>query len=219
MKTESRNEFLNFRVFEESIGTDAAVKQEMGADSYKEGGAYQIPEQQEFYKTIAKDCKRILEIGFNTGSSSKAFLEGSSAKIVSFDLGTHDYIDSCKKDIDKQYPGRHTLILGDSTRTIPDYRDSCDGEIFDLILIDGAHDYENVKIDFLNCKSLADEKTVVILDDVCICPPLVEICPYLQGPTRVWSEAIKANEIIPMALAGEQYVSLARGMACFYYKF
>jgi hypothetical protein len=43
------------------------------------------------------------------------------------------------------FPGRHELITGDSRETVPAFADEYPTRAFDLIYIDGGHDYEIAK--------------------------------------------------------------------------
>jgi len=106
---------------------------------------------------------RVMEIGFNAGHSAELFLSvRPDLTVVSFDLGAHRYVQACKAEIDRQFPGRHTLVLGDSGVTVPEYA----GEPFDLIFIDGDHSYAGACADLKNYRRLAkSEKTVVVMDD------------------------------------------------------
>ena len=62
----------------------------------------------------------ILEIGFNAGHSAELWLSVKpNIKVTSFDIGTHSYLTLGKDFIDRKFPGRHTLILGDSRETLP----------------------------------------------------------------------------------------------------
>lgn len=119
------------------------------------------PEELNYLMELTKryNARLIGEIGFNAGFSSFAFLSADpKIKVVSFDIGEHNYVKLAKKYIDKKFPGRHTLIYGDSTETVPKFAQENKGFYFDLVFIDGGHDYEVAKSDILNVKQLCTEK-------------------------------------------------------------
>ena len=92
------------------------------------------------------------------------YLKHTSAHVTSFDLGEHPYVTHAKEYIDAYYPGRHSLILGDSTVTVP----KCIGK-YDVIFIDGGHDYEVASADLQNAKKLARKNTIVMDDTMYSC--------------------------------------------------
>jgi len=108
----------------------------------------------------------VMEIGFNAGHSAEVFLKNNSKlTLTSFDLGSHDYVLTAKEYIDVMYQNRHTLILGDSTITIPKYINDNPNKKFDVIFIDGGHDYSIANADLQNCMNLAHKDTIIIIDD------------------------------------------------------
>lgn len=125
------------------------------------------------------------EIGFNAGFSTQVFLTANpQARVVSFDLVEHGYTKVAKEIVDKRFPGRHTLIAGDSTKTVPEFVRQNPDVRFDLFFIDGGHDYEVAKADIMNVMRLCTADTAVVIDD---------LTPWLawgEGPTRAWNEAI-----------------------------
>ena len=127
-----------------------------------EGGS--ILEQSDFFIKYLLDnphIKLVMEIGFNTGVSANAFLSArADIKVVSVDIGVHAYIPRCKKALDKQYPGRHTLLIGDSKTVVPGLSITPD-----LIFIDGDHAEPGPLIDARNCLALAAPRTILIMDD------------------------------------------------------
>jgi len=136
-----------------------------------------------------KNIKNILEIGFNAGHSADLFLNtNSECNVLSFDIGEHSYVKIAKEFIDKTYPHRHKLVIGDSTKTIPLYQTDIK---YDLIFIDGGHSYEVAKADLLNCKRFAHSETIVMMDDTMYNKNWEQ--PYTVGPTKAWLEGIKQN--------------------------
>lgn len=135
----------------------------------------------------------ILEIGFNAGHSSELFLENSNAYIYSFDIGIHfhEYLKYGKQFLNNKFPNRHTLVFGDSRETIPRFNINNNNIKFDIIFIDGGHDYDVAYGDLINCRKLAKEETIVIMDDIIsndINPP-----NYTIGPKKAWLNLIKNN--------------------------
>jgi predicted O-methyltransferase YrrM len=131
------------------------------------------------------------EIGFNAGLSSWAMLESDpDVQVVSFDLGLHRTVPRAKQLIDEAFPGRHTLVVGDSTQAVPAYAAQNPGVRFDLVFIDGGHDYEIAAADLQNMRKLSGPNTVVVMDDVM--PWRV----WGQGPTKAWEEAIRSGVVV-----------------------
>jgi predicted O-methyltransferase YrrM len=166
-------EFLNSRGFQEF-----------------EGNSQQIIRQSQELITLSKGRVNAMEIGFNAGHSAEIFLQyNPELKLTSFDLGDHVYVLTAKEYIDKTYPDRHTLILGNSTDTVP----LC-SEKFDLIFIDGGHDYEIAKADISNCMKLANKDTLVIIDDTVYTRGWE--AEWTLGPTRAWIDRLCNGSII-----------------------
>jgi predicted O-methyltransferase YrrM len=134
--------------------------------------------------------KRVGEIGFNAGISSYAFLQARrDAKVVSFDIADHDYVDEAKAFVDQAFSGRHELIKGDSRKALPKFARERPETKFDLIFIDGGHDYKIAKADLQNARLLAHERTLVFIDDL---TPWVR---WGRGPTKAWDEVLAAGAV------------------------
>jgi predicted O-methyltransferase YrrM len=151
------------------------------------------PQQRQSYLHLLRerlDIRLVGEIGFNAGHSAATFLAARpNITVVSFDIGQHPYVEHAKRFIDDHFPGRHTLILGASIETLPRFTIEHPFVRFDLVLIDGAHDYETVTQDMVNVRPLAHDQTVVVMDD------LTPWRPCGVGPTQAWSEAVNENVI------------------------
>lgn len=122
--------------------------------------------------------KEILEIGCHAMSSSMLLLEFSKAKLTSIDIGEnwitweHGFLDwgipskggglkDAKKVIDEIFPNRFRFIKGDST--LPEIINQFNDRQYDLIFIDGNHDYEYVKKDIQTAINL--KIPYILLDD------------------------------------------------------
>jgi predicted O-methyltransferase YrrM len=135
-----------------------------------------------------------LEIGFNAGHSADTMLRANkNLSLVSFDLGCHGYVQPAADYIQFLHPGRHELILGDSTQTLPLYIEANPDKKFDLLFIDGGHDYEVAKADMENCLKLAHSDSIIVMDDTIYVAAWEK--DYSKGPTKVWKEFCAAGTI------------------------
>lgn len=116
------------------------------------------------------EVKTIFEIGFNAGHSAYTFLAARpDIKVISLDIGAHDYVTKGKALIDKVFPKRHTLIIGDSTQHL-----NKEGMLPallktfapDLFFVDGGHDDPIPRDDIFNCLEIAKPGAWFIIDDV-----------------------------------------------------
>jgi predicted O-methyltransferase YrrM len=138
---------------------------------------------------------RIAEIGFNIGYSAIGFLESSPhARVVSFELDSRPCVELAKEFIDSRYPGRHQLVIGDSVSTLPDYAHTLDEgcATFDLVFVDGSHEYKTATADIRNSRRIATPGAIVIMDD------LTPWYIWGEGPTQAWHESVAAGIIEPL---------------------
>jgi predicted O-methyltransferase YrrM len=166
-----------------------------------EGNIGGISEQQNEIIEILKNntnISKIMEIGFNAGHSAELFLENSNAYVYSFDIGTHfhQYLKYGKVYINNKFPNRHTLVFGDSMETIPRFKSKNDIK-FDVIFIDGGHDYDIAYADLINCRELAHSETIVIMDDIVKNPSYH--AGYTIGPTNAWNDLVNSNMLLEIS--------------------
>lgn len=156
-----------------------------------------------------------MEIGFNAGHSAEVFLKNNpTLRLTSFDIARSNVIYSSKKYIDDMYPGRHKLIIGDSNITVPKFSNDNKDIKFDIIFIDGGHEYEVCKTDLNNCLSLSHKDTIVILHDTCFTKDWG--FSWTFGPTKVWEEFVNENKILEINRIDYER---ARGMSWGKYNF
>jgi hypothetical protein len=166
------------------------------------------PKVDDLIKIVNKPNINVMEIGFNAGHSAEIFLKNNpSLTLTSFDLGGHIYVKTAKEYIDCTYPNRHTLILGDSTVTVPKFIENNKNTKFDIIFIDGGHSYEIANADIENCFNLAHKETIVILDDTIFTKAWEH--HYTIGPTKTWIEHLEQNKILEI---GRKHYSSGQGM-------
>ena len=163
-----------------------------------EGYSQEVPQQvEDLINLTNKPNINVMEIGFNAGHSAEIFLKNNKElTLTSFDLGAHNYVKHGKEYIDATYPNRHTLILGDSRIVIPIYLQINKATKFDIIFIDGGHDYEIAKADLENCFKLAHKDTIIIIDDTIYTKGWE--AGHTIGPTRTWTEHLQQNKIIEL---------------------
>ena len=148
-------------------------------------------------KLTNKPNLNVMEIGFNGGHSAELFLKNNSnLSLTSFDIGDHSYVLIGKAYIDKTFPNRHTLIIGDSKMSVPNFYKNYKDIKFDFIFIDGGHDYETAKSDLENCYHLAHKDTIIAIDDTMFNQNWVRC--WNIGPTKAWVEFLENNKIIEL---------------------
>lgn len=145
---------------------------------------YMTALQQEFILNHVKqntDIKKILEIGFNGGHGSCALLSArDDIHVISVDIGEHSYIDKAKDLIDECFPGRHTLIKGNSLDVVPTLT-----EKFDCVFIDGYHIDPYPYKDMVNSHEVLRDNGHLIVNNYCI---IFGSSGFIQGYNKAIDE-------------------------------
>ena len=189
---ENEKAYTKFNLFNEGL-------KEISVTENIEGGS-EIEQYKYFIDLLVSKptIKIVLEIGFNTGVSAASFLSSrDDVYVISVDIGVHKYVHDCKKLINQQFPGRHTLLIGDSKKIIPELIEL--GQIVPyLIFIDGDHGAPTPLIDARNCLALANNDTFLIMDDT-------NLINGWAGVLQAMCELIKNKEIDFTRVRCEQF--------------
>ncbi|MBX9924453.1 MAG: class I SAM-dependent methyltransferase [Rhabdochlamydiaceae bacterium] len=160
-----------------------------GRDGNYTNEGYMTTKQQKQFTEHLKHHRitSIAEIGLNGGHSAFHFIQQCKnlKKFVSFDLGIYPETQCAVQFFQDNYGQMFEFFGGPSQRSVPEYHDSNPSQTFDLIYIDGSHEYEECYLDIINCKQLAHKNTIVWFDD----------CTF-EGPTRAIKELVEAKFIV-----------------------
>ncbi len=189
-KSFSKNEKITFCEF---LRNQTTV--EWGGNNLYDGSnshLQQIPDELTelifFLKNYEKSknikLKKFLEIGFHAGYTNTIL-----NKIFKFDeiLGIdtfQEFVDGNSLRANHRFKNL-ILVCGDSTskRTISNTKKFAP---FDLVLIDGNHNYEFVKKDFENYQSMISQNSFIILHDI--------KSKTFPGVSKFWNEISKSKQ-------------------------
>jgi len=104
-------------------------------------------------------CQDALEVGVHWAYSTRALLKGCTHHVTSIDNHFYPYAVTRVEEDDAS--DRWTYIVEDSLTAMPKEKD----EIYDLVFIDGAHDYDHVYSDLTNALRILKPGGVLLVDD------------------------------------------------------
>ena len=147
---------------------------------------FMTSEQAEWFQSFLQKnlkIKKVLEIGFNGGFSSGVVLNTrADLTVVSIDLGAHDYVLPAKAWIDKEFPNRHLLLIGDSRSVLPRVQGFI--EEADCIFIDGGHCEDVPERDIENVLRACRPDAWIVIDDY---------APYAPDVVKAVNEKLKSH--------------------------
>lgn len=148
-------------------------------------------EERLYLRALAAGMKHVAEIGFNEGASASALLSANpDIQVVSFEIAEHYDVQLAKYRIDAAFPGRHTLVPGDSRETVPAW----EWPLFDLMFVDGGHDYEEAAADLRNSLGVVRAGGLIMIDD------LTPWKPWGAGPVMAWREFTGSGAVVQVDL-------------------
>ena len=109
-------------------------------------------------------CQYMMEIGFNWGYSASLLLESSPASSLhSVDIGWHWYTPPTGDLLAAIYPGRFRYTWQDSREAL--LTEVAAGNRYDMISVDGGHDYSIARSDIMLSVELLREGGLLMVDD------------------------------------------------------
>ncbi|KXS11560.1 hypothetical protein M427DRAFT_60577 [Gonapodya prolifera JEL478] len=110
---------------------------------------YALVSQQEWSKTICETVRsRFQRWSLLCDMAFKQL--GCHSTLFSFDLPHRDYGPPARAHVNRTFPGRFYITDGDSTVTLPRFREANADLRCDLIHVDGGHSYEVAIADLRN---------------------------------------------------------------------
>lgn len=112
---------------------------------------------------FAMSHDNIVEIGFNSGFSALLMLTANpNLKLTSVDICEHKYTKPCFEYLSSVFPGRITLVEGDSTKVLVD---ALQDKTTTGYIIDGGHGLDVAETDLRNVIQHANPGSVLCFDD------------------------------------------------------
>ena len=179
------------------VNPTRGLNRAVGYGALRRGEGYiSVAQGRYLYRLLRKNprIRTVMQVGFNAGHSACWMLAARpSITVVSFDLGRRDYVKLGHDYLEETYPGRHTLVVGDSADGLPIYREQFPDQLADLFFLDGGHEGDIVQTDFDNARAMSATGWVV-MDD------MVGWQDWGAEPVRVWRKAVAEGTLTQLAL-------------------
>jgi hypothetical protein len=131
----------------------------------------------------------VCETGFNQGFSAITWLASNpSLHVYSFDIMRYSGSYAALEFVQNNFPGRLTLIRGDSKRSIAEFASTHRDVTCDIIFVDALHTFDGALTDMKSFSQLAHEQTVLFMDDL--------LSDKFHGVEQAWLHAIDEGLII-----------------------
>jgi predicted O-methyltransferase YrrM len=124
-------------------------------------------QHESYHKLFCKDVQAIAEIGFNAGHSAMLMLMSNpTVAVQSFDNARHPYSKQAFEYVKGKFPDRNLEIeWGDSSKTVPLVHARNPSRKFDILIVDGGHEFDVAIADIINLRLLSRPDTLLIVDD------------------------------------------------------
>lgn len=126
--------------------------------------------------------KYILELGTSLGISTLYLSRSGQAKVTTVE-GSHVVAKIAAKNFKTFYRNNISLVNEEFSSALDHFIET--HQFFDLIFIDGNHQYDAVKHYFEVLKSLTDKNSIIIFDDI----------HWSSGMQRAWNEIINDDNV------------------------
>ena len=137
--------------------------------------------------------RTVCEVGVDAGHTSLLWLLGApDAHVVAFDLGPH-VTRWAAVWLTRRFPGRYTLVLGDSVDAIPRFHAAQPDVICDLWFIDGGHTRDVAAADAAAARAMARPGATVLFDDVT--NDVMDGFGAHGGPLDVWLQLLESGAV------------------------
>lgn len=141
--------------------------------------------------------------GAAAGDAFAAGAGGDTSHVWSFELGDAPYHRAAHDYVDSAFPGRLSVVYGDSHETVPRFAAAHPEVKCDVIFVDGDHTYRGALEDFRNMRALANsQRHLLVADDVGLARDAATDADGSLGAaycSQAWYTLVQSGEVVPVA--------------------